>query len=187
MDRSQSLEGKLLIAMPSLNDPNFERSVLFICSHNEDGALGLVINQAHPASMQEVLDQLGLDWGHRESAVVYQGGPVAVDRGFVLYEGLLDVPGYLKVAENLYLGTNPDTLRHLVEGSSTGRFLFALGYSGWASGQLEMELKENAWLVSGLNRHILFETPINTRWESALKGIGVDPVKLVDWGSHMTN
>ncbi len=187
MDRSQSLEGKFLIAMPSLNDPNFERSVLFICSHNEEGALGLVINQAHPASMQEILAQLGLDWNRHDSAIVYQGGPVAVDRGFILYEEFLEIPGNLKVEENLFLGTNPDILRHLVEGRSSGRFLFALGYSGWAGGQLETELKENAWLVTGLNRNILFETPVNTRWESALKIMGIDPAKLVDWGSHMTN
>lgn len=187
MNRSQSLEGKFLIAMPGLNDPNFERSVLFICSHNEEGALGLVINQAHPASMQEILEQLDLDWNRHESAVVYQGGPVALDRGFILYEDTLEIPGNLKVEENLFLGTNPDILRHLVEAPSAGRFLFALGYSGWAGGQLELELKENAWLVSGLNRSILFDTPLNVRWESALKGMGIDPVKLVDWGGHLIN
>ncbi|HIJ84159.1 MAG TPA: YqgE/AlgH family protein, partial [Magnetococcales bacterium] len=149
--------------------------------------LGLVINQAHPASMQEILAQLGLDWSRHESAIVYQGGPVAMDRGFILYEDFLEMPGNLKVEENLFLGTSPDILRHLVEGPSSGRFLFALGYSGWAGGQLEMELKENAWLVSGLNRNILFETPINTRWESALKIMGIDPAKLAGWGSHMSN
>lgn len=187
MDPSQSLEGKFLIAMPGLADPNFERSVLFVCSHNEDGALGLVINQAHSVTMQEVLTQLELDGSRHQSTIVYQGGPVALDRGFILYENFLELPGNLRIKDNIFLGTNPDILRHLIEEPSSGRFLFALGYSGWAGGQLEIELKENAWLVSGLNRGILFDAPIKTRWESALRGMGIDPVKLVDWGSHMTN
>lgn len=188
MKQEGSLAGKFLIAMPTLKDSNFERAVLFVCSHTHDGALGLVINQPHPASMQEVIQQLGLTW-HREDLdpQVFQGGPVALDRGFILYEETLDCPGYLEVERGLYLGTNPDILRHLVAHDSRGRFLLALGYSGWAGGQLETELRENAWLVSALDRRVLFDAPADERWHAAIHGMGIDPALLVDPGGHLIN
>ena len=187
MREDQSLAGKLLIAMPGLQDPNFERAVLFLCSHSDDGALGLVINQSHPANMEEVVAQLGLEWKRPERSIVFQGGPVALDRGFILYERLLDFPGHLRVSQNLYLGTNPEILRSLVEADNDSRFLFALGYSGWGAGQLEAELRNNAWLVSGLDRQILFDPPIADRWEVAIRRMGIDPVQLMVPDSGMSN
>lgn len=180
---TQGLAGKFLIAMPGLQDPNFERAVLFICTHSQEGALGLIVNQPHMASMTEVLSPLGLEWLRPEVPVVFQGGPVALDRGFILYEANLEYPGHVRISDNLYLGTNPDILRHLVQSSDQERFLFALGYAGWASGQLESELRENIWLVSSLSRKVLFDLPVDARWESAIRLLGINPMQLVDLGN----
>ena len=176
----QGLAGKFLIAMPGLQDSNFERAVLFVCTHSEDGALGLIINQPHMASMREVISPLGLKWHRPEKPIVFQGGPVALDRGFILYEANLEYPGHVRISDNLYLGTNPDILRHLIQPGHQERFLFALGYAGWASGQLEAELRDNVWLVSPLDRRILFDLPVVARWKSAIQRLGIDFVQLVD-------
>lgn len=186
MPAGQGLAGKLLIAMPGLQDPNFERTVLFVCTHNKAGALGLVINQPHVADMSEVLAPLGLEWGRPERPIVFQGGPVAVDRGFMLYEEDLNLPGHVRICDHVYLGTNPEILRHLVQ-SDRGRFFFALGYSGWEKGQLEMELRDNVWLVGAVDRSILFDLPIVSRWESAIRSLGIDPLHLVDPGRGRVN
>lgn len=178
----RGLTGKFLVAMPGWQDAHFERAVLFVCSHNKSGALGLVINQPHMAAMSEVLAPLGLEWERPERPIVYQGGPVALDRGFMLYEDNLKFPGHLRVCDSLYLGTNPAILRHMVQSAEPGRFLFALGYAGWSSGQLERELRDNVWLVSGLDRTILFDLPTAARWESAMRLMGIDPLHLVDPG-----
>ncbi|MBF0271016.1 MAG: YqgE/AlgH family protein [Magnetococcales bacterium] len=187
MRQEGSLAGKFLIAMPGLRDANFERAVLFVCSHNSDGALGLVINQPHPVSMHEIMQQLGLSWRRTDQhPLVYQGGPVALDRGFILYERSVPCPGYIEVEKGLYLGTNPDILRHLVD-ETGGRFLLALGYSGWASGQLEAELRANTWLVSEPNRSVLFDAPAVDRWSTAMRGLGIHPALLADPGAHLIN
>ncbi|WP_130472459.1 YqgE/AlgH family protein [Candidatus Magnetaquicoccus inordinatus] len=174
------LAGKFLISMPGLEDPNFEKTVLFVCTHNKSGALGLVINQPYAADMSEILTPLGMEWTRPEEPIVYQGGPVALDRGFMLYETDLDYPGHVRICDQIYLGTNPDILRHMVESGDRGRFLFALGYSGWSSGQLENELRDNVWLVSSVDRHILFDMPLMSRWDSAIRMLGVDPLRLVE-------
>ncbi|MBF0613813.1 MAG: YqgE/AlgH family protein [Magnetococcales bacterium] len=187
MRQEGSLAGKFLIAMPSLRDAHFERAVLFVCSHTSDGALGLVINQPHPISMHEIMQQLGLTWRRSDQQPhVFQGGPVALDRGFILYERNFPCPGYIEVEKGLYLGTNPDILRHLVDAPG-GRFLLALGYSGWGAGQLEAELRSNAWLVSAPNRAVLFDAPVVDRWGAALRGLGIDPALLADPGAHLIN
>ncbi|MBF0183862.1 MAG: YqgE/AlgH family protein [Magnetococcales bacterium] len=174
------LAGKFLISMPGLEDPNFEKTVLFVCTHNKSGALGLVINQSYAADMTEILTPLGMEWGRPEEPIVHQGGPVALDRGFMLYETDLDYPGHVRICDQIYLGTNPDILRHMVQSGDHGRFFFALGYSGWASGQLEEELRDNVWLVSSLDRQILFDVPLVSRWDLAIRHLGIDPSRLVE-------
>lgn len=181
------LAGKLLIAMPTLQDPTFERSVLFICTHSAEGALGLIINHPHLASWEEVISPLGLKWHKPEHPTVFQGGPVALDRGFILYETRLTCPGHVCILDDLYLGTNPEILRHLVKTTEQERFLFALGYAGWAGGQLETELKENVWLVSSLDRQLLFDAPVSSRWHAALQRMGIDPAQLVTPPSDQIN
>ena len=189
MNKENSLAGKFLVAMPSLEDHNFERTVLFICSHDDEGALGLVINQPHPAPMDEVISQLNLKWNREEKpAIVYQGGPVSLERGFVLYEKDNDDPTHLKVADSLFLGTDPEILRSLVEEDTDKQFFFALGYSRWAKGQLEREIRENSWLIGKFDRKVLFELPSEGRWAAAIGAMGIDPALLVDGGgSQMSN
>ncbi|MEO5334435.1 MAG: YqgE/AlgH family protein [Magnetococcus sp. YQC-5] len=188
MKQEGSLAGKFLIAMPSLRDPNFERAVLFVCSHTSDGALGLVINHPHASSMKDIMQQLGMTWRRGDTQhQVFNGGPVALDRGFILYEQTMDLPGHLEIEDGLYLGTNPDILRHLVGTDSSGRFLLALGYAGWSGGQLEAELRSNTWLVSASSRSILFDAPAHERWRAAIRDLGIDPVHLADPGGHMIN
>ncbi|MBF0454571.1 MAG: YqgE/AlgH family protein [Magnetococcales bacterium] len=188
MMRESSLAGKFLVAMPTLEDHNFERSVLFICSHDNEGALGLVINQPHPAPMEEVISQLKLQWRReKRSKIVYQGGPVSLERGFVLFEQQNANPSHLMVADGLYLGTDPEILKILVEQETETPFFFALGYSGWAQGQLEREIRENSWLIGKFDRKVLFDLPSEERWAATLWSMGIDPAQLVDDGSHLSN
>ncbi|MBF0429102.1 MAG: YqgE/AlgH family protein [Magnetococcales bacterium] len=186
MKQEGSLAGKFLIAMPTLTDPNFERAVLLVCSHTREGALGLVINQLHSTSMREIVQQLDMTWQRKDCLPqVFQGGPVALDRGFILFEQLFNCTGCLQVEEGLYLGTNPEILRRLLSDETSGRFMLALGYSGWASGQLEAELRSNIWLVSAANRQILFDAPADKRWNAAIGSMGIDWVQLVDVGNSI--
>ncbi|MBF0447900.1 MAG: YqgE/AlgH family protein [Magnetococcales bacterium] len=187
MDTKSSLAGNFLVAMPTLEDRNFERTVLFICSHDSEGALGLVINQPHPAPMDEVIAQLNLKWKRLDAPrFVYQGGPVSLERGFILFEQG-DDENHLQVADNLFLGTDPEILRSLVEFQTKRSFFFALGYSGWAQGQLEREIRENSWLISNFDRKVLFDIPAEKRWTATIEAMGIDPAQLVDSGSHLSN
>ncbi|MBF0176935.1 MAG: YqgE/AlgH family protein [Magnetococcales bacterium] len=182
ISQEYNLVGKFLIAMPGLQDPNFERAVIFVCAHSSEGALGLVINQPHTATMEDVVAQLSLPWNRTGKYIVYQGGPVSPERGFVLHERLVDIPGSLRVAPDIYMATNPEVLNFLAQSESAGRFLFTLGYSGWGTGQLEMELRQNSWLVGQMDRHIVFELPPPERWQAAIRRMGIDPAQLVDAG-----
>ncbi|MBF0623244.1 MAG: YqgE/AlgH family protein [Magnetococcales bacterium] len=186
MLREQNLAGKFLIAMPGLEDPNFNRAVVFVCAHSAEGALGLVINQPHPATMDDIITQLSLKWTRPDKPIIYHGGPVAPERGFILYEQRLDLPGVLKIAPEIFMATNPAVLHHLAKTATSGRFLFTLGYSGWGNGQLELELRQNAWLVGQVNRQVLFELPPARRWETAIRQMGIDPSQLVE-GSGTAN
>lgn len=181
----ESLTGKVLIAMPSLQDPNFERAVICVCAHSDEGALGLVINRPHSIRMQDVLDQLEIPWERQESPMVFMGGPVGQERGFILYAHNPEIPGYMEINPDLFMGTNPDILRHFCHPHTSERFFFALGYAGWSNGQLENEIRANAWLIGGpLNPHLLFDVPIAQRWATAIRQLGIDPAHLVDGGAE---
>ncbi|MEJ2059361.1 MAG: YqgE/AlgH family protein [Gammaproteobacteria bacterium] len=171
-----SLSNQFLIAMPSLADPNFVRSVSFICEHSEQGALGLVIN--HPLDMQlgDLCEQLDLPC--EDDAVrglpVYSGGPVQPERGFVLHQPTGNWESTLQITENLALTTSADILQALAAGEGPSHTLIALGYAGWAAGQLEHELASNAWLTCPADPHILFDLPPQHRWQAAATKLGVD-------------
>ncbi|MBF0142120.1 MAG: YqgE/AlgH family protein [Magnetococcales bacterium] len=180
MGDRHSLAGCFLIATPSLKDPNFEKTVMFMCAHSSEGALGLVINQPYPATMDEVMGQLGLSWDRPGDAPVFQGGPVALERGFILFEGEVDIPGHMEVVPQLFMGTNPEILGYLARRDGHERFFFCLGYAGWSGGQLESELRENAWLVGKLDRDILFEMDPDRRWRAAIAATGIDLVRFVE-------
>jgi len=182
----ETLGGQLLVAMPTLVDPNFWRTVVLLGVHSpEDGAFGLVINRELEVSLAQVLSELG-----REAPAaaglppVMSGGPVEPTHGFVLYErGAEETGDVLAVEPGLAISGSLETLAELAAGRRPGRFRLFLGYSGWAPGQLEREIEENSWLVAPLDPELVFEVPVLERWERALRSIGVDPGTLVDAGS----
>ncbi|MEO5366196.1 MAG: YqgE/AlgH family protein [Magnetococcus sp. WYHC-3] len=186
-NETTTLKGRLLVAMPSLQDPHFERSVIFLCAHSEDGALGIVVNHTYDSSVKKVVEQLGIPWQRLGFLPVFNGGPVSPERGFVLYEGALGVVGEVEILPSVFLGTSPDVLRALGHESENRPMLFALGYAGWAEGQVEEELRDNSWLVCPPQRHLLFDLPAEQRYGAALRVMGVDPATLVDSGVGSVN
>lgn len=185
--QTTTLTGSLLVATPSLKDPNFERSIILVCGHSEDGTFGLVVNRPHTVTMKNILNQLGISWNNTisQNAIVYQGGPVGQDRAFILYETPLNYPGHITITPNLFMGTNLDVLHHFSKPNISDRFIFTLGYAGWNKGQLESELRANAWLIMIPDHQILFELPIANRWPAALEKIGINPWKLMTVGSTL--
>jgi len=180
-----SLVGQLLVAMPTLVDPNFWRSVVLVGVHSRDeGAFGLVINRPLDLDLGEILSELGEERPDGDSHQVLGGGPVEPTHGFVLFEhgARLDDETALRISDDVTVSGSTATLTELVSGKIKGRFYLLLGYSGWAPGQLEREIEENSWLVAPLDRSILFEVPLEDRWTAALRSIGVDPGTLVDMG-----
>jgi putative transcriptional regulator len=176
----------LLIAMPSLADPNFSRTVTLICDHNEYGALGLVINRPTEVRLSELLDHLELTAADQGIAgmPVYAGGPVQLDRGFILHTPLGEWESTLKINAELGLTTSLDILAAVAAGKGPAHSLIALGYAGWGAGQLEQELVDNAWLTVPNDARILFELPVEYRWQAAAKKLGVDLTLLAGDAGH---
>jgi putative transcriptional regulator len=170
------LTNQFLVAMPSLEDPNFRESVTFICEHNPQGALGIVINRPMNVVLDDILKQLSLKAHDNDTAAtpVYLGGPVQPERGFVIHEPPGQWEATLKVGESLGVTTSRDVLAALAEGNGPRRSFVALGYAGWTAGQLEEELKSNSWLSAPADPHIIFDTPVDQRWQAAARLIGVD-------------
>ncbi|MEJ2344165.1 MAG: YqgE/AlgH family protein [Gammaproteobacteria bacterium] len=176
MTGSADLTNHFLIAMPRLADPNFFRTVTYICEHNNQGALGIVINRPLELTLGEILDHMDL---HADAAAVadqrvYMGGPVQQERGFVLHRPATDWGSTLQVTERIGLTTSRDILVSIARGEGPERALIALGYAGWGAGQLERELAENAWLSGPADEDILFDSPDDERWQQAAALLGVD-------------
>jgi putative transcriptional regulator len=180
IDKTHSLAGQLLVAMPSMLDPNFQQTVTYVCEHSESGALGIVINRPMDMDIGEVLIQLSLEpsqEGYLHQPVL-QGGPVQSERGFVLHESPHNWDSTTEVGHSIYVTTSQDILSDVAAGNGPGRMLMALGYAGWEAGQLEHEIRQNAWLTVPASPDIVFETPFQDRWQAAAKSIGVDPASL---------
>jgi putative transcriptional regulator len=181
-----NLTNQFLIAMPGLQDPNFHQTVTYICAHNEDGAMGIVINRPMDIALGEVLAQMDLDAcsADVERIPVYCGGPVQTDRGFVLHRPDVEWNSSINVSEHLGVTTSRDILQAIAEGRGPSDSLIALGYAGWAAGQLEFEIKENAWLSGPADTDIIFRTPSNRRWDCAARLLGVDLDRLSPQAGH---
>ena len=176
-----SLAGKLLIASPSIEDPRFARAVILVCTHNEEHAMGIVLNKASEEDdLPSLLDQLGVDGDDApEDAHVLVGGPVSRDRGFVLHSEDYDSAGAtLNVCDGVCLTATRDVLHAMASDSPPERYVLALGYSGWGAGQLEMELAENVWLVGVPDVALVYDPSLDTKWSRALARIGVSPDRL---------
>jgi putative transcriptional regulator len=169
----------LLIAMPQLRDPNFDRAVVLMVEHQDEGSFGLVLNRPTEHPVGELLGSIGVDWNGDRSTTAWAGGPVQPETGWVLHEHVegLEGPGTHELLPGLFMTSAPDALR-VIAANPPRRVRFLLGYSGWGSGQLERELTEAAWLNSDVTADFLFETPPELLWEAALTRIGVSPVTL---------
>jgi putative transcriptional regulator len=176
MNHSQYLTNQFLIAMPGLEDPNFFHSVTYICEHNDQGALGLVINRPLDMQLGEILQHIKLQHSEPEARQiqVHLGGPVQQDRGFVLHEPLGEWEATLKVTDRIGITSSLDILQAIAKNEGPERSLITLGYAGWGAGQLEQEMAENAWLSGPADPEILFNSPDEERWKAAAASLGVD-------------
>lgn len=183
----KSLAGQLLVAMPQMQDPRFARSVVYICAHGDDaGAMGLVINKPLGSlTMGEVLAQLDIaSQGPVGSRPVHFGGPVEGGRGFVLHSSDYNEEATLVVDGNIALTATFDILRAIGQGQGPRRSLFALGYAGWAPGQLDAEIQANGWLSVAADDNIIFDPDYDRKWNRALAKLGVDLTMLSSDAGH---
>jgi putative transcriptional regulator len=175
---TDDLSGRLIIAMPGLGDPRFARSVIFLCVHSDEGAMGLIINKPAPdISFDRLLEQLGIA-ERGGDCPIHLGGPMEAARGFVLHAPAMDIAGTLEVPPLYGMTTTPDILRAIAGGEGPGRALLALGYAGWGPGQLEDELRRNDWLVCDATPDLVFSTDNGGKWMNAVRSLGVDPLTL---------
>jgi len=186
-----NLTGHLLIAMPGMTDPFFSKSVTFICTHNQDGAMGVMINRPTDLSYETLFEKIKVDLAQSELAenTVLHGGPVQPERGFVLHEHSGEWDSTLSIAENTALTTSKDILESVAIGTGPKKMLLALGYAGWTAGQLEQEIAANSWLSvqakDGETLHkILFECKAEDKLNASLALLGVNPAMLSDVAGH---
>ena len=180
MDTPRFLSGQLLLAMPGMGDPRFERAVIAICVHDEDGAVGVGIgHQRVGIRLRALMTQLGLDPGKAPDTAVHHGGPVEPGRGFVLHSddwGGQDTVAVTGPHQNSFAMTGTiDVLRAIAEGRGPSAFLVALGYAGWEAGQLDEEMTRHGWLAVPGDPAILFDTPADERWTTSFRTAGIDP------------
>ena len=180
------LQQQMLIAMPSMADPNFSRTVTLLCQHNEAGAIGITINRRSDFSLCELLRQLDIPCENQEisSMIVLEGGPVSPDRGFVLHTPIEGFDSSIQLNKEIMVTTSRDVLSAIASGEGPQQFLVALGYAGWGDGQLESEMRQNAWLSVTADKGILFDSDLQNRWEKALGKLGINANDLSEVGGH---
>lgn len=180
------MRNQFLIAMPALADPNFHRTVTLICEHNDEGAMGIVINRALEITMSEVLVQLDVSefQPDLDQHPVLQGGPVQESNGFVIHQPLGQWQADLEIGTDLGVSASKEILQAIARGEGPEQWLLALGFAGWGPGQLEREITENAWLNGPVDRDILFRLPLEQRWQAAAEHLGVDLTKISGDAGH---
>ena len=180
------LTGQLLVAMPQMQDTRFERSVIYVCVHNEDGAMGLVVNQlASEFTFTDLLQQLEIDVGDAAGRVpIYIGGPVESGRGFVLHTSDYTQGGTITVDSEICLTATIDILKDIAAGAGPHHSLLALGYSGWGAGQLDDEIQKNSWLNVAADESLLFGGDLEHKWERSIAKLGVDVSLLSGEAGH---
>lgn len=181
------LEGKLLIAMPSMGDPRFEHSVILLCAHSEKGAMGLILNKpSAEIRMSDVLDQLDIKpSGEADEIIVHYGGPVETGRGFVLHSAdYASSLNTLDISQTFGMTATLDILEEIARGKGPQHALMMLGYAGWGPGQLESEIALNGWLTADAPANLVFQVPANQKWAAALESLGIDPLTLSATAGH---
>ncbi len=180
------LAGQLLIAMPGMRDERFAKTVIYMCAHTGEGAMGLVLNQVLDSlTFAELMEQLEITEKPVSNDVpVHFGGPVEAGRGFVLHTSDYRQDATLEVDEGVALTATVDILRAMARGYGPRRSILALGYAGWGPGQLDDEIRANGWLQAPADSEIIFDTDLETKWERAIFNLGVDPRMLSDEAGH---
>jgi putative transcriptional regulator len=181
-----SLKGFFLIAMPNLKDLQFFHSVIYLCEHNEHGAIGIVINQPLPMQLYEIFQQIGIKNPHSDvgNRIVFAGGPVRRERGFVLHPAGQHWESTININQNIALTTSPDILQALAANQGPSECFIALGYACWEPGLLEQELSQNAWMYGPASFEVLFRTSAEQRWRAAAALLGIDTNKISDEIGH---
>ena len=181
-----NLTQHFLIAMPAMSDPHFSKSLTFICEHNEQGALGVVVNRPIDMTLYALLKQIDIaaPAAACKDVPIHYGGPVQIDRGFVLHAPTGSWQSTMRVGNDIGLTTSKDILHAAACGEGPPQMLVTLGYAGWAPGQLEHELAQNAWLTVPADPHILFDLPAAQRYDAGLKLLGIDLARLSDTAGH---
>lgn len=187
-----NLTNHFLIAMPGLSDALFGRSVVFMCEHSERGALGLVINKPSDICLPRLFEKIDLPMGRADlhDTLVFQGGPVQTERGFVLHEAIDSAEGEsiyastLSIPGGLEMTTSKDVLEAMSSGAGPRKVFVTLGYASWAQGQLESEITENSWLTVAADPAVIFDAPVNERYERAMALLGLQPWMLSPDAGH---
>lgn len=186
MVEETNLTNHFIIAMPNLEDGNFTHSVTYICEHDKNGALGITVNRPSEISLSEIFSQLNIDKtsDHIISQTVLSGGPVQIDRGFILHTPAGNWESSLKVTDHIAVTTSQDIMHAIANNEGPEKSIVALGYAGWGPGQLEYEMSENAWLSCPATEQILFDTPYEKRWQAAALLLGIDLQLLSNQTGH---
>jgi putative transcriptional regulator len=185
-----NLVDHFLIAMPSMLDPVFGGTVVYLCEHNADGALGVIVNKPTDMTMDVLFERIDLRLEIRqnlapdENRQIMFGGPVQVERGFVLHAPHGRFSSMMKITDDIALTTSKDVLEAVAIGQGPSRLLVTLGCAGWSAGQLEQEIARNGWLTVRADPEILFEIPIEQRFAAAMKLLGIDPMMLAGEAGH---
>lgn len=180
------LVGQLLIAMPNMRDPRFARTIVYMCAHSSEGAMGLVVNRVLDSlTFGDLLEQLGIEAAVEHPPVaIHFGGPVETGRGFVLHSPDYRQEGTLQVAGDVSLTATVDILRAIAAGGGPRQHLLALGYAGWGPGQLDGEIRANGWLHVAADEDLVFDRQLGSKWDRAIAKIGIDPRMLSDAAGH---
>lgn len=181
-----NLTGHFLIAMPAMTDPYFAKSVTFICEHNQDGAMGVVINRPIDMTLDALFEQinLSLDDNPLATSPVHFGGPVQIDRGFVLHQPAGDWDSTIAINGDTALTTSKDILEAVAKGQGPDKILITLGYAGWSAGQLEQEMGQNAWLSVQASDTVIFDLPSENKLHAAMNLLGLDFARLSEEAGH---
>lgn len=172
MAKLKNLQNHFLVTMPHLTESVFGKGIIYLCEHNKDGAMGIMLNKPIP-NIEEFISKLELK-NINPKPSIYLGGPVDVNKGFVIHETGYETKGTLEVSKNISLTSDLKIINDIIDGNGPDKFRFALGYSGWGPGQLEDELKQGDWLVLPAEKNLIFNTPDEMMWKNACKKLGID-------------
>jgi putative transcriptional regulator len=186
------LEGQFLVAMPGMADERFARTVVYVCAHSDEGAMGFIVNQPQDMNFPDLLVQLGIVDeaeairlpNETQNLIVQNGGPVDRSRGFVLHSADYMVESSMQVRSDICLTATIDILRDISAGQGPGKAMMVLGYAGWTAGQLENEISQNGWLTCPANASLLFDTDMEHKYEIVLASAGIDPLHLSATAGH---